>query len=227
MPFAVAELLLWGPELRRQHRWLFKEMKDLQCQHQAYDARIKTIEATVDNVNSIVSKIHHMEQQILAMQKVDKEKLFEKWVAEEITTLKIFAERNRNIDKKQTELEKDLTTLLDELARMKDLGFNHRGLLRRLDLLDANREQDTDKIRTLEEEIAEFKKVRQSSHARSSQHGLVHGDLVQQPGQVSLFASHEHASDVSSETEVELLIEPARMQSDVAQGNGSPEIQSE
>ncbi|KAJ4372407.1 hypothetical protein N0V83_004181 [Neocucurbitaria cava] len=161
MPFATAEALLWGPELRQQHEWLLKEMRALQTQHEAYDARIQTTEAAAEAAEAATSRIRHMEQQIVAMEAVDNDKAFEKWATEEITRLRIFADRNQSIRQKQVELEKEVSLVGDVMDdKMKDVATGLKILLQRIEKLESCRKQDAQQIKALEANIVVLKSAR-------------------------------------------------------------------
>ncbi|CAO2656952.1 Nn.00g057550.m01.CDS01 [Neocucurbitaria sp. VM-36] len=163
MPFATAEALLWGPELRKQHEWLLKEMRALQSQHGAYDARIQTTEAVAEAAKAATSCIRHIEQQIAAMEVVDNDKAFEKWATEEITRLKIFADRNQSIRQKQVELEKEVSVISDGMDKIKDVSKGLKGLLQRFELLESGHKQDVHRVKTLEAEIVSLKTAGQKT----------------------------------------------------------------
>lgn len=157
LPFATAEALLWGPELRQQHEWLLKEMRALQTQHEAYDFRIQTTEAAAEAAEAATSRVRHVEQQIVAMEAVDNDRAFEKWATEEITRLRIFADRNQSIRQKQVELEKEVSDVVDGMDRMKDVSNGLRNLLQRIEVLESCRKQDAQQIKALEANIVVLK----------------------------------------------------------------------
>jgi hypothetical protein len=220
MPYATAEALLWGPEMRKQHQWLLEQMRKLQCQHEAYDARIKGMEAIAETAAAATAKIRHMEQQLIAMEAVDNEEEFKHWVTEEITRVKIFTERNQNIRQKQIELEKDLSTVFDQLDKMKeDIGM--RSLLRRLDLLEANREQDATHFNALEKEVVDMKKGTLISYASSDRRQVRRHTPFSSRG----FMPRQQEAD--SETEEELSMSTPRPPREQIQAPQSPRIKDE
>ncbi|KAL6704729.1 hypothetical protein ACN47E_007650 [Coniothyrium glycines] len=226
LPFAAAESLLWGPEIKKQHQWLLERMRQLQSQHEACETRIKAMEVTAQAAETAAGKISHMEQQIIAMEAVDNDKVFEKWAAEEITRLSLLAERNKNIREKQMELEKDVRSGHDELDRVKEIGSGFRSLLRRLDLLDANREQDADKIQRLEDEVGRLRNRDShgsSHHRREPSHTIVR---VQQRG-TPLPEIGNRSSTVDSETEDESSTRPVKLLPDPVEAIQSLEIKQD
>ncbi|KAF1840514.1 uncharacterized protein K460DRAFT_437679 [Cucurbitaria berberidis CBS 394.84] len=163
MSFATAEALLWGPELRKQHEWLLGEMRALQGQHEAYNARIQTTEAAAEAAEAATSRMRHMEQQIAAMGVVDTDKTFEKWATGEITRLRNFADRNQAVYQKQIELAKEVSVVADDFEKMKDVPISLKGLVRRLEHLESGRKQDAHQIKALEREIFSLKTMHQNS----------------------------------------------------------------
>ncbi|KAA8617156.1 hypothetical protein PtrSN002B_008415 [Pyrenophora tritici-repentis] len=84
MPFASAEALIWGPELKKQHAYLLTEMRALQKQHEGYNARIQTTEAVAGAAEAATARIRHLEQKLVAIETEGDDKAFEKWAAEEL-----------------------------------------------------------------------------------------------------------------------------------------------
>ncbi|KAF1828612.1 hypothetical protein BDW02DRAFT_511929 [Decorospora gaudefroyi] len=163
MPFASAEGLLWGPEMKQQHAYLLTEMRALQKQHEAYDARIRTSEAAADAAEAATLKIRHMEQQLAAIEAEDDDKAFEKWVAGEITRLGIFVDTNKNVRQNQIQLTNEVSGFRDELSKLTVDPTDFKATLRRLDLIEAGQNDDARRIRRLEAEVNHLKTMRRGS----------------------------------------------------------------
>jgi hypothetical protein len=160
MPFASAEKLLYGPEMQQQHAYLLTEMRALQRQHEAYDARIQSTEAAAVTAEAATSRIRHMEQRLAAIEAEDDDKAFEKWAAGEMTRLSIFVDTNKNVRQKQIELDKEVSVLGEDLDKLRDVPVDLKGLVRRFELLEANRKEDAHRISSLEREFVGLKSMR-------------------------------------------------------------------
>ena len=223
MSFATAEALLWGPELRKQHEWLLGEMRALQIQHKAYDARIQATEAVAEAAEAATSHIRHMEQQLAAMEAVDNDKAFDKWVTEEITRLRLFADRNQSVRQKQIELEKEVLGVSDEIEKVKDGPVGFASLLRRMEVLESGRRQDASQIKALRREIVSLKTVPRNLDNVSLG---VNGNHNHNPiaGRSNTPPHIQDVEDSNTETEDEELVFPTKPVEKQIQVPRSPEI---
>ena len=161
MTFEAAEALLWGRKTHQDHEWLFSRMKELQSQHEAYDARMKATEAVAEAAQAATQMIRNMEMRIVAIESDDKDRPFDKWAENAITQLKLFADNNLNVRQKLNSLEGRFCEAVDGLDKVSDVSRDVAGLLRRLDVLERERMEDKRKMMLMEKEIAGFKTARQ------------------------------------------------------------------
>ncbi|KAF2850721.1 hypothetical protein T440DRAFT_479015 [Plenodomus tracheiphilus IPT5] len=175
LPFAAAEALLWGPEMKKQHQWLLQQMRALSTQHEAYDARIQTTEAVAEAAEAATARIRHMERQIAAIEAVEKESEFEVWAVAELNQLKAFRDDNKNVRQKQIELDKEVASLMDDVDKVRQAPADLAKLIRRVDFLGAQQKEDTNRIRSLERELADMRGVDDSSETEDE-------DIVIPPG---------------------------------------------
>jgi hypothetical protein len=157
MPFASAEALLWGPEMKQQHTHLLKEMRTLQRLHEAYDARIRATEHVAEAAEGATSRVRHLEQQLAAIEAEDNDKAFEKWAAGEMTRLGIFVDTNKHVRQKQIELDNVVSRAVEDLDKLRQVPKELKVVLQRLDLLEAGQKQDTRRIKSLEEQVTRLK----------------------------------------------------------------------
>ncbi|KAI4651663.1 uncharacterized protein J4E79_009144 [Alternaria viburni] len=167
MPFASAEALLWGPEMKQQHAHLLTEMRTLQKHHEEYEARIRSTEHVAEAAEAATSRVRHLEQQLAAIEAEDDDKAFEKWAAGEMTRLGIFVDTNKHVRQKQIELDNVVSHAVDDLDKLKQVPRELNGVLRRLDLLEAGRNQDARRIKSLEQEVTRLKSTRQDPKSKS------------------------------------------------------------
>jgi len=153
IPFASAEALLWGPELKKQHAYLLTEIHALQKQHEGYNTRIQMAEAIADAIEAATAQIRHLEQKIAVIEAEDENKAFEKWAAGELARLGTFVDANKNIRQKQIELETEVLRVTEDMDGLKGIPTGFRDLLRRLDVLERRRDEDTQRIQRLEGDI--------------------------------------------------------------------------
>ena len=202
MPFAHAEALLWWPELRKQHAWLLGEMRTVQAEHEAYNSRIQKVEAVAEAAETAALGLRDMEQQIAALEAVDKDKTFEKWATEEMTRLKTFADTNQSVRQKQAELETSISNVADELGRLGDVAVNLKSLQQRLDVLETGRKHDADHIKDLELKIASLEAVNRVSTVSGvdSRVNVEHKQSLSKP---KIPTRVQHIEDVGEATETE------------------------
>ena len=153
IPFAAAEALLWGPEMKKQHAYLLTEMRALQKQHGGYDVRIQATEAVAAASEAATARIRHLEQQIAAIEAEDDDKAFEKWASGEMTRLSIFVDTNKNVRQKQIELDTEVSHISENLGKLERIPTDLKTVLRRLDNLEHGQIDDAHRIRSLEGEI--------------------------------------------------------------------------
>ncbi|KAF1942563.1 hypothetical protein EJ02DRAFT_402057 [Clathrospora elynae] len=225
--FASAEALLWGPEMRNQHEWLLTKMQALQSEHEAYDARIQSTEAAAEAAEAATSRIRHIEQQLAAMEAEDQDKVFERWAAEEMTHLKIFVDRNQHVRQKQIELEKAVSHVSDDLAKIRDVPVDVKSLLCRLELLEAGRKEDTNRIKSLGKDLANLKTMRQNSglsnvSSRANLNRSQGSSKAAAPPRVQ----DAELSDATTETEDEALVAQRGSTGEQVQVPRSPDIRT-
>jgi hypothetical protein len=225
LPFASAEALLWGPEMRQQHAYLLTEMRALQRQHEAYDARIQQTEAAAEAAEAATARVRHLEQQLAAIEAEDDDKAFEKWASGEMTRLGVFVDTNKHVRQKQIELCNEVSQIAEDLDRLKTNPTDLRSLLRRFDILENGRKEDARRIKSLEGEVTRLKTTRLGS-AKSSigsrsnpyRDGGIRRSMT--PSQLS----HAEISDADATTEDEMLILPRKPTPEEIQVPRSPEV---
>jgi vacuolar-type H+-ATPase subunit I/STV1 len=207
LPFASAEALLWGPEMKQQHAHLLTEMRALQKHHEAYDSRIRNTEHVAKSAEAATSRVRHLEQQLAAIEAEDDDKAFEKWAAGEMTRLGIFIDTNKHVRQKQIELDNIVSHAVEDIDKLRSVPRELKVVLRRLDLLEAGHNHDAQKIKSLQEEVARLKSIRQGSAPNTAglstisrpQHGIL------RPMTPSKLLNAE-ILDVTSETDDEDLM---------------------
>jgi DNA repair exonuclease SbcCD ATPase subunit len=162
MPYEAAEALLWGKRTVDEHYLLYGRMKELEDQHQAYDARIQATEAITEAAEAATSRIRHIEQQVAASESDEQDRPFDRWVKKEIDNFKTYVDNNKNIRQRQIELEKQISDVADDVDKRGDMPKLVKSLLRRIGRLEEERSKDANKVRQLEEERnKDVNKVRQ------------------------------------------------------------------
>jgi hypothetical protein len=162
MPYEAAEALLWGKRTVDEHYLLYGRMKELEDQHQAYDARIRATEAITEAAEAATSRIRHIEQQVAAIESDEQDRPFDRWVKKEIDNFKTYVDNNKNIRQRQIELEKQMSDVVDDVDKRGDMPKLVESLLRRIGRLEEERNKDANKVRQLEEERnKDVNKVRQ------------------------------------------------------------------
>ncbi|KAI4677678.1 uncharacterized protein J4E84_008997 [Alternaria hordeiaustralica] len=227
MPFASAEALLWGPEMKQQHAHLLTEMRTLQKHHEEYEARIRSTEHVAEAAEAATSRVRHLEQQLAAIEAEDDDKAFEKWAAGEMTRLGIFVDTNKHVRQKQIELDSVVSHAMDDLDKLKHVPRELKGVLRRLDLLETGRNQDARRITSLEQEVTRLKSTRQDPNSNSNtagpqtvskpQHGMLRSMT---PSQLLNAGTSEVTSDTDDE---DLILMPSFPREDI-QVPRSPEM---
>jgi hypothetical protein len=154
--------------MKQQHAHLLTEMRILQKHHEAYDARIRSTEHTAEAAEAAISRIRHLEQQLAAIEAEDDDKAFEKWAVGEMTRLGIFVDTNKHVRQKQIELDNAISHVVEDLDKLRQVPRDLQGVLRRLDLLEAGRTQDTRRIRSLEKELTHLKATQQEPTANNA-----------------------------------------------------------
>jgi DNA repair exonuclease SbcCD ATPase subunit len=225
MPFASAEALLWGPEMKQQHTHLLKEMRTLQRLHEAYDARIRATEHVAEAAEGATSRVRHLEQQLAAIEAEDNDKAFEKWAAGEMTRLGIFVDTNKQ---KQIELDNVVSRAVEDLDKLRQVPKELKVVLQRLDLLEAGQKQDARRIKSLEEQVTRLKSRRHDF--TSSTAGSQAVSRPQQSIMRSMTSSqllNAEISDSTTETDDEDSILRRRFLDAEIQAPQSPEMREE
>jgi hypothetical protein len=197
MPFEAAEALLWGRKTHKDHEWLFLQMKELQSQHESYDARIKATEAIAETAEAATHRIRHMETKLGAIESDDKDRPFDKWAENAITQLKLFADNNLNVRQKLNSLEGRFCEAVDDLDKVSGVSKDVASLIRRLDVLEKERKEDKNQLMLMGREIACFRAMRQmppSGHALQT--NPIHLEMPHS-GQAADHGSHD--SDTTTE----------------------------
>jgi hypothetical protein len=208
MPFEAAEALLWGKKTHHDHLLLFPRIKELEDQHQAYNARIQATEAVAEAAEAATSRVRRIEQQIAAIESDEQDRPFDKWVEGEITGFKGFMEQNKTVRQKQIELETKISDLEDAVDKGKDASRDVEILLDRIGRLESDRMKDADQIKKLERDILNLTSVRSNQAMRKEDLQTVTTRMAipeqiapPLPIQVNL-----EASDTAEETENEEIL---------------------
>lgn len=160
--------------MKKQHAYLLSEMRALQKQHEEYDARIRTTEAIAEAAEAAATQIRDLEQQLVAIETKDGNKVFEKWASDEITRLGMFAVANESLGQRQIEVDAKVSHISENLDRLLRGHVDLEGVLRRLDFLENDRREDAKRIQKLEREVNCLRSRRESyaSCSRASGTGL-------------------------------------------------------
>ena len=167
MPFASAEALLWGPEIKKQHAYLLTEMRALQKQHEDYNTRIQATEAIAEAAEAATARIRHLEQKLAAIEAEDEDKAFEKWASGELARLGVFVDANKSVRQKQIELDTELLRIAEDMDGLKPVTGDHEGVMRRLELLERGRKEDAEKIQRLVGEVERLGKEKEGGEGRN------------------------------------------------------------
>lgn len=162
MSFTAAEALLWGKKTAEEHHHISSRMRDLEEQHQAYHSRIQATETVAEAAEAATARIRRIEQQVAAIESDEQDRPFDKWVEGEVSTFKVFAEKNKNVRQRQIELETKISCLEDSVDKAKDVALDLEILLERIARLESDRNKDTSIIRKLEGEVTDLKMARQN-----------------------------------------------------------------
>ncbi|KAL7771334.1 hypothetical protein CFE70_001277 [Pyrenophora teres f. teres 0-1] len=191
MPFASAEALLWGPEMKKQHAYLLTEMRALQKQHEGYNTRIQTTEAVADAAEAATVRIRHLEQKLAAIEAEDDDKVFEKWAAGELARLDAFVDANKDFRQKMIELGTVVLRVTEDVDGLKGVEVGIEGVMRRLEVLERGRREDAKKIQRLEGEILRFgeKEAEMNSKKSDKKERLVFDDERRLVGDYSILES--------------------------------------
>jgi uncharacterized protein (UPF0335 family) len=163
MSFTAAEALLWGKRTAEEHHHISSRMRDLEEQHQAYHSRIQATETVAEAAEAAIARIRRIEQQIAAIESDEQDHPFDKWVEGEVSTFKMFAEKNKNMRQKQIELEGKISCLEDSVDKAKDVALDLEILLERIARLENDRNKDASSIRMLDSEVTDLKLARQNT----------------------------------------------------------------
>lgn len=230
LPFAAAEALLWGPELKKQHRWLLQQMRELTTQYEHYDARIRMAEVVAEAAEAAIARIHHMEKKVAAIEAGGKENHFGTCTMAEIDQLKAFRDDNKNVWQKQNEMYKVIAGLADQVDKMKHAPNDLTHLAMRVELLEARKKEDEDCIKSLQREVVNLRSMRLTSTTLQNQERPVPrfpSSSVQ--AMTSPRKSIMLEVDVNSETEDEDLIILPKSEQQQAMGRvsipGHPEVE--
>ncbi|USP77126.1 uncharacterized protein yc1106_04400 [Curvularia clavata] len=167
MSFSSAEVLLWGPEMKKQHAHLLTEMRALQKQHDGYDARIRAIETVAEAVEAAAARIGDLEDWLTGIKaKVDNE-AFSEWASAQTTRLNTFVDTNENLRQKQSELETKVSLVAEGMARLLEDNVSIEDVFRRLDAFEHDRRDDAERIQGLEREVECLRSTRESDASNS------------------------------------------------------------
>ena len=152
MPYEAAEALLWGKRTVEEHYLLYGRMKELEDQHQTYDARIQATESITKAAEAATSRIRHIEQQVAAIECDEQDRPFDRWVKKEIDYFKTYVDNNKTVRQRQIELEKQIADVAEDADKTRDMHKLVEGLLRRISRLEEDSHKDANTVRQLEEE---------------------------------------------------------------------------
>jgi hypothetical protein len=152
MPYEAAEALLWGKRTVEEHYLLYRRMKELEDQQEAYDTRIQATEAITKAAEAATSRIRHIEQQVTAIESDEQDRPFDRWVKKEIDNFKTYVENNKNIRQRQIELEKQMSDVAEDTDKTRDMNKLVEGLLRRISRLEEESHKDANTVRQLKDE---------------------------------------------------------------------------
>lgn len=203
MSFTAAEALLWGKKTAEEHHHISSRMRDLEEQHQAYNSRIQATETVAEAAEAATARIRRIEQQVAAIESDEQDRPFDKWVEGEVSTFKVFAEKNKNVRQKQIELETKISCLEDSVDKAKDVALDLEILLERIARLESDRNKDAGIIRKLEGEVTDLKVVRQNNAMpQPSSTGRVTPKHMRPPPSAQPVIEVEDAADETEDEEL-------------------------
>lgn len=171
MPYEAGEALLWERQNHRVHAHLSIQMKELQAQHEAYDARIQATESVAEAAEAAVHKVKQMETKIAAFEADEADRPFDAWAKEAIGQLQVFVDGQKGVRQKLSGLEMKVGKLGEDVERVRDEDGLLRSVVRRLKVLEDDRREEERKVRELQREV---ERLRTSGHRQEKVHDEVH-----------------------------------------------------
>ncbi|KAH7086688.1 hypothetical protein FB567DRAFT_592559 [Paraphoma chrysanthemicola] len=166
MPIEAAEALLWGKATRDEQKRLYSRVHELMKQHQNYETRIQSTEVIAEAAEAATARIRSIEKKVEAIESDEHDRPFDKWAEAEIETFKIFVEKNKNVRQKQLELERQVSSVTDEIDKIsRDASHEVEILQARIGRLETDRMNDANTIRKLERDVANLMTMRQTQYA--------------------------------------------------------------
>lgn len=161
MPYEAGEALLWERQNNRVHAHLSVQMKELRAQHNAYDARIQATESVAEAAEAAVHKVKQMEAKIAAMEADDRDRPFDAWAKEAISQFQIFVDGHKGVRQKLSGLEQKMGSLSEDAEDLRDAGVLLKNVVRRLEVLEHEKEEEGKKLKTMEQEVERLRSTGQ------------------------------------------------------------------
>lgn len=161
MPYEAGEALLWERQNHRVHAHLCVQMKELQAQHDAYNARIQATESIAEAAEAAVHKVKQMEARIAAMEEDDKDRPFDAWAKEAIGHFQVFVDNHAGVRQKLSGLEQRVGDLVEDVDSVRDVNGQLRSVMRRLEVLEDERKEEGQRTKALEKEVARLRNADQ------------------------------------------------------------------
>lgn len=161
MPYEAGEALLWERQNHRIHAHLSVQMKELQAQHNAYDARIQATESIAEAAESAIHKVKQMEAKIAAMEADDQDRPFDAWAKEAISQVQVFVDSHKGVRQKLSGLEQKMGSLGENVKSLRGTSELLKSMVRRLEVLEDERAGQSQKVKHMEAEIARLRSTGQ------------------------------------------------------------------
>jgi hypothetical protein len=184
MPYEAGEALLWERQNHRVHAHLSTQMKELQAQHDAYNARIQAIESTAEAAEAAVYKMKQMEAKVVAMEADDQDRPFDAWAKEAISQLQVFVDGQKGVRQKLSGLEQKVGRLDEDVEGVRDTSGLFRSVMRRLEVLESEKREDFRKMNELEKEV---KRLKSSSQGHNKAQDEICGDAQADDNPLTVF----------------------------------------
>ncbi|KZM18581.1 uncharacterized protein EKO05_0002355 [Ascochyta rabiei] len=157
MSYEAGEALLWERQNHRVNAHLSTQVKELQAQNDAYNARIAATESVSKAAEAAVSKVKQIETRIAAIEADDQDRPFDAYTKEAISQIQIFVDSHKGVRQKLSGLEQNVITLSGDVEDVRDVRGLLSNVVRRLDVLEDGRREEKREIRELEKEVEKWR----------------------------------------------------------------------
>ena len=180
MPYEAGEALLWERQNHRIHAHLSVQMKELQAQHNTYDARIQAAESVAEAAESAIHKVKQMEAKIAALEADDQDRPFDAWAKEAISQVQVFVDSHKGVRQKLSGLEQKMGNLGENVKSLRGTSELLKSVVRRLEVLEDERVGQSQKVKHMEAEVARLRSTGQ-------RHNSVPGEVLPDDNPLHVF----------------------------------------